>query len=77
MSLGLGYLGRPPGAVLGGITQARFGGRTVNDWNADDYEIFAPQRQHAAQDLLAAVLKRDARVISDLGCGSELDAVAL
>ena len=49
----------------------------MNDWNADDYEIFAPQRRHAAQDLLAAVLKRDARVISDLGCGSELDAVVL
>ena len=49
----------------------------MNDWNADDYERFAPQRQRAARDLLAAVPVRDARVISDLGCGSGLSTQLL
>ena len=44
----------------------------MKDWNADDYDIFARQRQRAARDLLAGIAALDARSISDLGCGSGL-----
>ncbi|WOJ95289.1 trans-aconitate 2-methyltransferase [Congregibacter variabilis] len=56
----------------------RFRGRkTINDWNAQQYDNFATPRQQAAHDLIAAVPERPMNAISDLGCGSGLSTQLL
>ncbi|MEL7045937.1 MAG: methyltransferase domain-containing protein [Pseudomonadota bacterium] len=47
------------------------------DWNAGAYDRFAEARQRAARDLVLAVPELEAKLITDLGCGSGLSTQLL
>lgn len=56
-------------------------GHPISDWNAQQYDDFAEQRQQAARDLIAAIPTlpnaNDRLKITDLGCGSGLSTSLL